>query len=314
MRDFNEYKSSVIESQLKGGKKIFDIQLKGVEGRDIEIDGMLARGIVLNHLNDMSTTKDQRGLNVSLETPIKKGNFVKDLKEDKLYLVLSNIDDHYAYKTCTMEFCNQTLNWKGLDKPVPCWCDNSSYGTKGTVDTNLITVTDGKIQFFTQYNEKTAQIKQDMRFIFDNSKESVYKVADVNRVVTGNVLRIIMDKTDYQEGKDDVSNNIAYNSWLENQGELPPTGSYGIKSYDNLMEIKKWTDNIFTIVDENSVDASGVWDITVDLNGSPSDVVSIIEKGDNYIKLMNNGYIGYEIILKFIKGDVTLTQNIKVVR
>ena len=71
MRDFDEYKTSIVAKQLEGGKKIFKIQLNGAEGKDIEIDGEFARGILLNHLNDMSTSKDQRGLNVELTTNIK---------------------------------------------------------------------------------------------------------------------------------------------------------------------------------------------------------------------------------------------------
>jgi hypothetical protein len=315
MRDFNEYNSSIAMKQIESGKSIFKIQLKGVEGKDIEIDGKLTRGIILNHLNDMSTTKDQRGLNVELTTLINKGSYVRDLVEDKMYIVLSNVDNHYVYKTCTLEYCNQTLNWQGLDNPIPCWCDNSSYGTKGIIESNYLTEYDGKILFYIQYNDKTKIIKQDMRFLFDNDERSVYKVVDVNRVVTGNVLRLVMDKTEYNSEKDDVENNIAYNDWLDVTSTTPPIeGKHSIKSSIGIMQINRWDTNTFTILNEQGIEDSGVWDISIDYNGNPTNYITVKDKGNNYIKIMNNGFMGCEIKLKFTKGDISLVETVGLVK
>lgn len=315
MRDFNEYNNPIVKKQIESGKKIFKIQLKGVEGRDIEIDGKLTRGIMLNHLNDMSTTKDQRGLNTELTTLINKGSYVKDLVEDKMYIVLSNIDNHYVYKTCTLEYCNQTLNWQGLDKPISCWCDNSSYGTKGIIESSYLTEYDGKILFYAQYNDKTKLIKQDMRFLFDHDKDSVYKVVDVNRVVTGDVLRLVMDKTEFDSENDDVENNIAYNKWLDITPTTPPIeGQYSIKSSIDVMEINKWDTVTFTVLNGQGEEDNEVWDISIDYNENPTDYITIKDKGNNYIKIKNNGFMGYEIKLKFTKGDISLVETVRLVK
>lgn len=314
MRDFDEYKTSVVEKQLEGGKKIFKIQLNGAEGKDIEIDGELSRGILLNHLNDMSTSKDQRGLNVELTTNIKKGSFVKDLTEEKIYLVMSNIDNHYAYKTCTLDFCNQELNWYGLDNPIPCYCDNSSYGTKGIVDTNLITEYDGKILFYTQYNEKTAKIRQDMRFLFDHDKNAVYKVVDINRVVTGNVLRLVMDKSEVRSEYDDAENNIAYNEFLMNEEIPTPSQGYVVKAYSESYDINRWSTNKFTVCYEDGTEDSELWNISIDYKGNSTDIVRIVSTTNNSILLESTGVMGKEIELIFTKEDIEIRQVVRLVK
>lgn len=314
MRDFDEYKTSVVAKQLEGGKKIFKIQLNGAEGKDIEIDGKLSRGILLNHLNDMSTSKDQRGLNVELTTNIKKGSFVKDLTEEKIYLVMSNVDNHYAYKTCTLDFCNQELNWYGLDKPIPCYCDNSSYGTKGVVDTNLITEYDGKILFYTQYNEKTAKIRQDMRFLFDHDKNAVYKVVDINRVVTGNVLRLVMDKSEVRSEYDDAENNIAYNEFLMNEEIPTPSQGYVVKAYSESYDINRWSTNKFTVYYEDGTEDSELWNISIDYKGNSTDIVRIVSTTNNSILLESTGVMGKEIELIFTKEDIEIRQVVRLVK
>ena len=288
--------------------------MNGAEGKDIEIDGKLSRGILLNHLNDMSTSKDQRGLNVELTTNIKKGSFVKDLTEEKIYLVMSNVDNHYAYKTCTLDFCNQELNWYGLDKPIPCYCDNSSYGTKGVVDTNLITEYDGKILFYTQYNEKTAKIRQDMRFLFDHDKNAVYKVVDINRVVTGNALRLVMDKSEVRSEYDDAENNIAYNEFLMNEEIPTPSQGYVVKAYSESYDINRWSTNKFTVYYEDGTEDSELWNISIDYKGNSTDIVRIVSTTNNSILLESTGVMGKEIELIFTKEDIEIRQVVRLVK
>ena len=276
--------------------------------------------VLMEYKNNKNTTNSNYYIEVSSGlNDVLNGDILiyhdKVANRQDTYLCLSKPMRKRDYDLNYVVNCNQTLNWKGLDKPIPCWCDNSSYGTKGVIDNNLIKEYDGKILFYTQFNEKTAQIKQDMRFIFDHNKDSVYTVVDINRVVTGNVLRLVMDKTEYQEGKDDLVNNIAYNECINDCiKEEPELGVYGIKSYTDSMEIKKWDINMFTIVDENGIDASGQWDFEINLNGNQANSVIINEKGNNYIKLSNNGYIGIDVELICTKDDIRLTQIIRLVR
>ena len=245
---------------------------------------------------------------------IEIGSYVK--VADKTYLV-KEFEDNSTAPYSKALLCNQTLNWLGLDEPIPCWCDNSSYGTKGVIDTNYLNKVDGKIVYYVQYNEKTKQIKQDMRFLFNHDEKYVYQVVDINNVVTGNVLRLVMDKAEFDPINDDVENNIAYNKWLVTSDE-PPTGTedkeYLIKAYTGLHEIHKYDSNVFTICNLEGVEDSGVWDIKIDYNSNPSDVGVLEEVTSNSIMLRNNGYIGIEIILNFTKGDITVSQTVRLVR
>lgn len=280
------------------------------------------RNAILGKLDLQEEPIDVRIVNVDRTTAEKKIVFRPDAKIDvgsfikvaeKTYLI-EEFEDNTISPYGKALFCNQTLNWKGLDKPIPCWCDNSSYGTKGVISSTYLNEYDGKILFYTQWNEKTKQIRQDMRFIFDNSRYSVYKVVDVNRVVTGNVLRLVMDKTEFSEHEDDDINGIAYNEWLEFVPENPTPNTSDIKSYTNSMEIERWNMNMFTVVDGAGVDSTEKWTIQVNYNNNPTDSVIVNEIGDNYIKLTNNGYIDKEIILTFTSGNTTINKTIRLVR
>lgn len=232
------------------------------------------------------------------------------------YLCLSKPMRKRDYDINYVVNCNQTFNWLGLDKPIPCWCDNSSYGTKGVIGTNYINEVDGKIVYYTQYNEKTKQIRQDMRFLFNNDEKYVYKVVDINNVVTGNVLRLVMDKAEFDPINDDVENNIAYNKWLITSDEPTETENkeYLIKAYTGLHEIHKYDSNVFIICNLEGVEDAETWEIKIDYNSNSEDVVVIEEVTGNSIMLRNNGYIGVEIVLNFTKGYVTVSQTVRMVK
>lgn len=313
MREFNEYDQDTNKIKINSGMKIFQKQLNGVEGKDIEIDGVLSRGIVLNHLNDMSTTKNQRGLNVHIDSPVKKGSYIKELDSGEIYLVMSRIDSHYTYKTCTMDFCNQTLNWYGLDEPVPCYCDNSSYGTKGILESGFIQTLDGKILFYTQYNEKTKQIKQDMRFIFDNSKNSIYKVVDVNRVVTGNVLRLVMDKDTSNNELDDFKNNIAYNEFLMKDIPSIEDVQYEIISETGVFTLKRWLPNTFSIINKVNGEVQTDFNVELDLSTISEGDITVNNIGNGTVEIYNNGFTNKKIKVKFIKGEIVHEIEVKLI-
>ena len=51
MKDFSMFNTDINAINLRSGIKIFEKQLKGLEGQDIEINDILTRGIIYNHLN-----------------------------------------------------------------------------------------------------------------------------------------------------------------------------------------------------------------------------------------------------------------------
>ena len=91
MKDFSMFNTDINAINLRSGIKIFEKQLKGLEGHDIEINDIPTRGIIYNHLNDMSEKLEDRALNVRLDTDIKTGYYVKN--EGDYYLVMTGIDN-----------------------------------------------------------------------------------------------------------------------------------------------------------------------------------------------------------------------------
>lgn len=315
MRDFSEYNNSFVSKQINGGKKIFKIQLNGSEGRDIEIDGVLSRGILLNHLNDMSTSKDQRGLNVELDTDIKVGSYIKDIAESKIYMVMSNIDSHYAYKTCTLSHCNQTLNWLGLDKPIPCVTEDTAYNDKGEINLDYFSMVDGKVAIYVPVNEITNQIKQNMRFIFNHDKRMIFEAISIKNVTTPNIYKIVTKKVEYFEGKDDLANNIAYNSFLcDEEVETSPQEGYSISSSLGSFDIRQYGASTFTIMKDNVADIDN-WNITVDYNGVDTSHIKVEATTSNSIKIRNSkGASENKLILNFSNGVVNIRQEVGLVK
>jgi len=316
MRDFNEFNNDVNEINRRSGIKIFDKQLKSLEGADIKIDEISCRGIILNHLNDMSENKEDRGVNVSLNTSIKQGSYV--LYDNEIYLVVSDIDNHYYYKTVTLRKCNQTLNLKGWDKPIPCWGTNTSYGVKGEIDTNFFTIVDGKIQFKVQKNKYTDMIQKGTRFIFNHSERYLYKVVECENILNNGIYTITVDKDVNYSAKDDLVNNIAYNEYLEEETPVNPnpnpTYSYNVIADSGDLSLKRYNTNTFRVVDSYGNNVNGIWTITIDYNGVLESDITIKEIGSNYIKLINTkGYNALSIKIKFKKDMNLLTQGVRLI-
>lgn len=218
MKDYSMFDTDVSAINLRSGIKIFEKQLKGLEGHDIEINDVSTRGIIYNHLNDMSENLEDRALNVRLETDIKTGYYVKN--EGEYYLVITGIDNHYYYKNCKIRRCNQSLNYKGLKTTsIPCYITNSSYGSKGEVH-NIVQISDfdARAVILVGVNEYTNQIRNGMRFIFNHSKDDVYEVTKKTTAYNSNGVNGYISLTcKYVKWvqEDDFINNIAFNSFLE---------------------------------------------------------------------------------------------------
>ena len=214
--------------------------------------------------------------------------------------------------------CIQTLNYKGLLEPIPCWCDNSSYGVKGEIETTYMASVDGKIQFYVQNNKYTKCIQNGWRFIFDNDENQVYKVVDSNTVTTGGVRRIVMDKT-VSCAKDDFKNNIAYMEWLDDNPNTDNSNSTDkindcyIKSNIGDMTITKYCETEFVIMNPDDTFSSG-WNISVDYNGVNPQCLLITEQDDKHIKIKNLNKIKGSIFIIATKDDANIKQEVKLVK
>lgn len=213
MRDFKEFKTSnVNDIKIRHGIKIFNKQLQSPEAHDIEIDGVKCRGIIYNHINDLSDN-EYRGLNVPIGTNIKNGSYV--LYDNEYYINTNKkADNHYAYLGCKITLCNQRLKWKGLPKKwedgYPCYMSNDSYGSKQSRNSDFISEIDTKMKILVQANEHTKKIKRDMRFVFNKSEFDIFRVTDITTSTQEGIVSIIAAK-DTLRVEDDLENNLAFN-------------------------------------------------------------------------------------------------------
>lgn len=225
MRDFNEFNNNIKDTNLRSGIKIFEKQLNtSLETRELIVNDVPTLGIILNHLNDMNIDKEDRGLNIPISVKISRGDYVVDSKLNKIYLVMSEIDDHYYYKTCTLRECEQVLCFSFIGNPIPCIAQGESYGVKITGGTEFNTQVDTKVKVTIQSNEETRKIKPDHRFIFNHSEYGIYKIGDIT-VYKDGLLTFTCQKDEYMPQHDDLENNIAFN------GDIKPPIDDQVKTY-----------------------------------------------------------------------------------
>ena len=145
------------------------------------------------------------------DTVVKVGEYIKYL--DRTYLV-QEFEDNLISPMCKVLLCNAYLNWKGLDSLVPCYITNSSYGSKGEVhNIEQISDFDARAVIYVGNNILTKAIRNGMRFIFKNSKDDVYEVTKKTTAYDEYVSLTCKYVKWVQE--DDFVNNIAFNSFLE---------------------------------------------------------------------------------------------------
>ena len=232
MRDFSEFDNDVNQSNLNGGIFIFEKQLEGLEGNEVKInDSIIEKVVILNHLNDMSEKKEERGVNARLNTTIKTGDYIT--YDSDTFLVTSGVDSHGYYKTCKMSKCNRTLTYKGLKSaPIPCRVYNDGYGVKSTNDNDINRTLSKKANIDIQINEHTKTIEPNKRYIFNNSKHSIYKVISINDTFTDGYMTLTCEN-DTMVAEDDLENNIAWNEDSVGTPPVDPT-NYEIIGSDTI--------------------------------------------------------------------------------
>lgn len=290
MRDFSEFDNDVNQSNLNGGMFIFEKQLEGLEGNEVQINGGVAeKVIILNHLNDMSEKKEERGINARLNTTIKTGDYIKYGSDT--FLVTSGVDNHGYYKTCKMSKCNRTLTYKGLKShPIPCRIYNDGYGVKSTNDNDINRTLSKKANIDIQINEYTKAIEPNKRYIFNNSKHSIYKVISINDTFTDGYMTLTCEN-DTMVAEDDLENNIAWNEENTITPPIDPTtyeiiGSDTIK-INTIQEYKiqpHKTDISFTLDSPEYAEITGISEGGVFVKG--------LAKDENFIlKCISNGVV-----------------------
>ncbi|WP_346938177.1 hypothetical protein [uncultured Clostridium sp.] len=310
--DYNEANKSLI--------KRFSVIINTDDGKNVYINdsNIPIRGVI--------DIKRKQGAKSEMEQVIqthpniiKSGDVLKfkinETDEYHDYIITSKIEKKKGYDEGIILQCNQHFNLKGWDKPIPCWGDNTSYGVKGKIDTNYFTTTDGKFQFKIQKNKYTDMLDKDIRLIFNH--KYAYKIVECENIKDENIYVITVEKDEIL-AKDDLVNNIAYNSSLEVEAPINPNPnpdySYNVMADSGDLSLKRYNTNTFRVVDTYGNNVSGIWTITIDYNGIPESYITIKETGSNYIKLINTkGYNTLPIKIKFKKDLNLLMQEVRLI-
>lgn len=332
MRTFSdEYFGDHNQRILDDSIYMFEESLESLEGFDVTINNKIkTRAYITNNINEYLENKEMRAMSVRNEIELEKGDYV--YFENKIWIVLTDIDNHKSHKRCKIVKCNRVINLIGCPQQY-AYADDSSYGQKGVVNSTLMTYTDGQVKLSTQNNEYTKSIPLGYRLIFGNDKNMVYEVTKNDIMTTEASRRIMIKKTDF-DLRDDLKNNIAYNEKkleFDEDYENPrhneidyiikdTEGYYHSKycpdGYD--LELSKRDCTKIYICDELGNDLSDiVFDITSNINivNKYDSSVEIVSQGNNYIEVKNlYGYNGNDFIITFEKDDIKIPIKIKLSR
>lgn len=138
---------------------------------------------------------------------IKIGSYIT--YNEKTYIVKEvNIDGIVPKGDCY--YCNQAINFLGLDEPIPCYSNSTTYGSKGILDQGKFYELDSKTKVFIQRNKYTETLKIGYRIMFAN--EYIYKITEIDDMVFKGMYTIVCQR-DEVTPMDDFENNIAYNEF-----------------------------------------------------------------------------------------------------
>ena len=263
-----------------------------------------------------------------IEDELDRENAKEEMKTALVFQMTNNQVSPYA----KCKICNNTLKWKdetGTIHEMPCYLTNSSYGTKGVIDTTYIDYTDGKIACFIQDNTETRSLKLKDRFCFDRDGNQIYELVKSETLTMGSLPQggfnsvrfMVLNKTnDYNYELDDIEHNLAYNKRFE-ENNVPITVDYSVISSTGFNTVKKGDNNKFTLLKNGEPCIDLGWSITINDNGLVDLGWIVItygdlSKGENYVKIKNiKGYTDTTISILFenTNGDAVEVSPIEII-
>ena len=316
----------------------FSVVKNTVDGKDVSINFSkdTYRGVVGVKKKEGATSKGEKTMQLEPNL-MHQGDYLSfkmnEYDEVHDYLVTSDIERKNGYDEGVFLKCNNILV---LNKDIsfPCYMDDSSYGQKGVIDTNYITYTDGQVKILIQDNKWTRSIPDGYRFIFKNSYKSCYEVVKDSTETTGNIRRIMVKKTKYMPNKDDLENNIAYNTkklelngYINDDVDITNDNKniikYKIKDSKNYIEKNNYEydcvlyytmkDKFYVVDKDNNDLLNEDWTITSNIDdiNKKGNIVNILKQEKNYIEIKCYGNSEELLILNFEKDNNKLTIKVK---
>ena len=141
------------------------------------------------------------------DTKVRVGSYVE--VNNKIYILRELDEDQLSPKGMCF-YCNRHINLKGIDKPLYCYTNSTTYGSKGILDQDKFYELDSKTKIYIQRNQYTDTIKIGQRIMFAN--KYVYKITELDDLVFPNLI-VCVAQRDETMPMDDFENNLAWNAY-----------------------------------------------------------------------------------------------------
>lgn len=168
------------------------------------------RGVQILDENAITKNPNKKRVLCKPDEDINTGD---DILWNSQYWLCTNVDsDKEIYAKGIIERCNNTLKWQtstGEIKEYPCIItDKTSVYSDGLYTNKFITLGDDQILVTIQNNSDIIQLEVDKRFIFNHSKNDIYKLSKIQSLVQEGILYLTMTKDQYS-ANDRLDLNLA---------------------------------------------------------------------------------------------------------
>lgn len=211
------------------------------------------------------TSELQKYIMLRPDTTVETGAYIS--YNNKIYIVKEvNVDVMLPKADCYL--CNQKLNFRGIEHPIPCYTNSTTYGSKGILDQDKFYELDSKTKIYIQRNIVTEKMYVGQRIMFAN--KYVYKITEMDDLVFPN-LYIIVAQRDESMPMDDFENNLAWNAYETTGKEevVEPSEIVGDEKF-KLHESRTYTINrpvTWEIDDAAITTISNMTETSVELQG-----------------------------------------------
>ena len=220
MKDYSNYHTPYKDIMLENGRLMFDLQLRDFEGKDIKIgENTETRGLVRYHQNPLNEFKQDRKLTVWHEENIHTGNYITTVDDNRVFLIVSQINTTEIVKSCLMRECNHDLKW--IDKETgeliirPCIEDTRTLYTTGIKEEEVMEIPNGMVGIMLPYGDISRRLDRNDRFVFNKTS---YRVTFYDETTFPGMVTLICQETGLSH-LDDKVNEIA-DRWVEINGEI----------------------------------------------------------------------------------------------
>lgn len=223
------------------------------------------------------TSELQKYILLRPDTTVKVGGYIS--YNDKTYII-KEVNRDVVLPKADCYLCNQKLNFRGVERAIPCYTNSTTYGSKGILDQDKFYELDSKTKIYIQRNEITEKMFIGQRVMFANTY--VYKITEMDDLVFPNMYAIVAQR-DENMPMDDFENNLAWNAYetlVEDETPSEIIGDEKIKLHETgtytINKSVEWSVDDPSIVtiqssSENSIELLGVKRGWITLTASTSD-------------------------------------------